>query len=154
MMKRIMTHNILRSILMAAVLLMLTILFYVKMQGFRFSSTGAGIIWIILLAFSFTMLILSLKGTFRTISIISMFVCVITTVVLYRDIAASSQESVRIHHLKNDERVAITYFLSGGAYIKATRFLAKTFCADFFYKRIGKEYTMDPDMGDLNLLRC
>ena len=123
-------------------------------SDFRFTTFGAKLIYAWTMAmFVLAILYIWLKSPFREVFAI-LPICMITTELpifaFYHEIVPGS-ESVAFHRLKNDPRMAVTYFLSGGNSIKATRFLAETHCFGIFYKRVSKEVYMDPDVGDSNL---
>ena len=134
---------------------MTALLFFIEFKSIRFQSSATYMVYIwFMLMFIFWAIFFSLKGLQRLAVIIPMGIVSIVipiVAVLKADAPLIAREHVKIHHLKNDDRVAVTYYFTDAASINCSHFLAESYLSGTLYKRVSPNYPMNFDSGDPNL---
>jgi hypothetical protein len=133
----------------------IVVLLFIESNRICFQSSAAymAYIWCMLLFISGA-IFFALKGTKRLVVIIPMaIVSIVLAFVsqLNEDAPWIDKEKVTIDHLKNDDRVAVTYCIGNGATVNCSHFLAESYFSDALYKRVSPDYPMNLDSGDPNL---
>lgn len=134
---------------------MIALLFFIEFKRIRFQSSATYMVYIwFMLMFIFWAIFFSLKGIQRLAVIIPMGIVSIVipvVAVLKADAPWIDKEKVTIYHLKNDDRVAVTYCMGNGTTVNCSHFLAESYLSGALYKRVSPNYPTNLDSGDPNL---